>query len=69
MTHHEPNIHGMGAYEGLRSGALLQQKLVRHAKQAVHDLDDAALIAVLSDELARRPAVARGIQQAMKEGR
>lgn len=69
MTHHEPNIHGMGAYEGLRSGALLQQKLVRHAKQAVHDLDDAALVDVIAEELRRRPAVARGLQDAMKGGR
>ena len=67
MTHDTPNINGMGAYEGLRSGVLLQQKLVRHARQAIADLDDATLASVLTDELARRPNVARRIMGAMKE--
>lgn len=55
--HTEPNINGMGAFEGVSSGILWRQKIVRNAKIALADLDDETLALVVTEELRRRPAM------------
>jgi hypothetical protein len=56
-THTEPTINGMGAFEGIQSGILWKQKIVRNAKLALADLDAETLAIVVTEELRRRPAV------------
>ncbi len=57
MTHTQPTIAGMGAYEGLQSGVLLQQKITRNAKLALADLDNVTFALVVTEALRRRPAL------------
>ena len=55
MTEHtSPSVHGMGAFEGLQSGILLQQRAVTLATLALAGLDDTAFAVVIGAALRDR---------------
>lgn len=52
-----PTIHGMGAFEGFRSGLLLQQGAVKIAKLALADLPDTLFAEVVTEAIRNRDAI------------
>lgn len=50
-----PNVHGMGAFEGVQSAALTAQKTMLTARFALQALSDEALQLAVTEELRRRP--------------
>lgn len=52
--HTAPNIHGMGAFEGVQAAALTAQKTMASARFALQALSDEALQLAVTEELRRR---------------
>lgn len=55
--HTSTNINGMGAFEGLSSGLLYQQRAAKLASLAIADLPDAVFAEVVAEAIRNRPAV------------
>lgn len=49
-----PEIHGMGAFEGVQAAPLTAARTAAQAKAALHALPDDLLIQLVSDELRDR---------------
>ena len=50
-------IHGMGAFEGLQSGLLLQQRAAKIARLALSDLPDAVFAEIVTEAIRARDAI------------